>query len=310
LLEPDAGRRVAVDIGATKTVVAYLQGEEIHTVDRFPTPTRADHAVEAIATAIGRSAVAKRLRAVGIGAPGPLNPATGQILSPPNLPGWRNFALTARLENQLGVPVRLENDANLGALGEAVYGSGKDYASMFYLTLSTGIGAGLIINGRIFGGHRGIAGEVYAIEPGYFYGRNTGVNIIELASGPGLVRRAIRAIEEGASTSLSREGLDPKALIAAEEQGDPLAKEVLDGGRNAIAGLLIMVLTTFAPEAVVLAGGLCNESHFYVEPVRARISKWLKIPELAEIPIYRAKLWDTAVLYGAAELVRNPSCVS
>ena len=116
---------------------------------------------------------------------------------------------------------------------------------------------------------------------------------------------ALRAMDAGRRTILKREGLDPRALIAAVDQGDELATEILEVGRNALAGLLIMVLTTIAPEAIVLAGGLCNESHFYVDPVIERVGEWLTIPELAEIPIRRATLWDRAVLYGAAELVRG-----
>ena len=234
-----------------------------------------------------------------------MDPVSGEILAPPNLPGWRNFPLTGRLQDELNLPVRLENDANVGALGEAVYGTGAGYQSIFYLTISTGIGSGLVIDGRIFGGHRGIAGEVYAVEPGHFYGRNGDENLNELASGPGLVRCARRRLANGEKSSLTAlaDDFDTPELLAAAEAGDTVARATLEAGRDAIAGLLTTVLFTIAPESIVLAGGLCTESRWFVDPVRERVKAWMSIPELAQVPIERAKLWDRAVLYGAAQLV-------
>ena len=297
---------VAVDIGATKTVVAAFRDGRMDEMDRFPTADTPEAEVDLIVSAIRGSKLASGVSAVGLGAPGPLDPVSGVILAPPNLPGWRNFPLTERLQGILRVPVSLENDANVGALGEAVYGTGVGYGSIYYLTISTGIGAGLVIDGKIFGGHRGIAGEVFAVEPGHFYGRSGEENLNELASGPGLVRCARRRLAGGEESSLKAldAGFDTPELLAAADAGDRVASGTLEAGRNAIAGLLMTVLFAVAPDSIVLAGGLCTESRWFVDPVREKVKQWMPIPELAEIPIERAKLWDQAVLYGAAQLVR------
>ncbi len=303
---------VAIDIGATKTVVARYRNGEMTPVDRFPTSDDPASEVDTIVRAVKSNGSLNDGApvAIGIGCPGPLNPRTGTMLEPPNLKGWWGYPLVGKLEDALGLPVRLENDANLGALGESVFGSGKGYRSMFYLTLSTGIGAGLIIDGKIFAGYRAMAGEVWAIDTGAFTGTVTGQTVLELASGPGLVRSAIRKIAAAGNTaagksSLSPTGLDTRTLFAAADAGDPIAVDTLKAGQNAIAGLLMMVLMTVAPESIVLAGGLCTESRWFVDPVTEIVRRNLQITQLRDIPITRAELWDQAVLYGAAHLVAS-----
>lgn len=301
-IEDDRASRVAVaDIGATKTVVAYCNEGRIETVGRFPTPSTGTEVVENIVGSLENDGRRPFVR-LGIGAPGPLDAEHGVILDPPNLPGWRDFPLVCELEKRLDVPVRLENDANVGALGEAIFGSGKSYPSVFYLTLSTGIGAGLVIDGRIFSGYRGMAGEVHAIDPGTYFGAETGENIIERSSGPGMVRCAQRRISAGMPTSLDARTLDTYTLLAALDENDRVALETVETARNAIAGLLINVLTIVAPSVIVLAGGLCTENRWFVDPIRERVRRWTTISALRDVPIERATLWDTAVLYGAAVL--------
>ena len=139
-----------MDIGGTKIVTGILENETISILARFPTPHRPEEAVRRIVGSI-RQCRRKDFSAIGIGAPGPLDPEEGVILSPPNLPKWHDFPLAPRLEAELEVPAWLDNDANLGALGEAIHGSGRGLKSIFYF-ISTGIGSGLIIDGRI---HRG-----------------------------------------------------------------------------------------------------------------------------------------------------------
>lgn len=298
---------VAIDIGATKTVVAVLRHGAMKEIARFPTESVPAAEVDSIAAAVKNEPLALHATAVGIGAPGPLDPTRGIILAPPNLPRWRNFPLAERLSSALDKPVQLENDANAGALGEAEDGSGRGFGSVYYLTISTGIGSGLVIDGQIFGGHRGIAGEVYAVEPGHYTGHAGGDNLNELSSGPGMVRRARRKLAAGARSSLeSVAGFDAPELLDAADAADPVALSTLDEARNAIAGLLTSVLFIVAPHVIVLAGGLCTENRWFVEPVRDRVREWLPIPELAEVPIQRATLWDRAVLFGAARMVMPP----
>ena len=142
------------------------------------------------------------------------------------------------------------------------------------------------------------------MEPGHFAGKSGGNNLNELASGPGLIRRAKHSIAAGEPSSLATlPDFNTHELFAAVAQGDALATSILEDGRNAIAGLLTTVLFALAPHSIVLAGGLCTQNEWFVDPVRDRVREWMPIPELARVPIERAALWDKAVLYGAAELV-------
>ena len=293
---------LAVDIGGTKIAVGASQGDEVIILERFPTPREPAAGVRLIAETAKRCPNASRIAVVGVGAPGPLDSGRGCLLTPPNLPGWHNYPLASRLEAELGVPVRLENDANLGALGEVFAGSGRGLSSVFYFTISTGIGAGIIINERIHGGRNTMAGELWAFRPGNFAGVNDEPTVMDLASGPGLLRRAREGIALGKSTALTEVSLDTPSLLRLALEGDPVALETLEEGRNAVAALLVAVIETLAPEAVILGGGLCTDPRWFVEPVKERIRKWIGIPLLAETPVRRASLWDNAVLHGAAAL--------
>ena len=292
--------RISIDIGATKTVVAYYDGSAPEVIERFLTPEQPEDAVQTMTEAVRRDG--GPAQKIGIGAPGPLDPMSGTILQPPNLRKWWNFPLKERLEQELHMPVTIDNDATVGALGEAVFGSGRGYPSVYYITISTGIGAGLVIGGRVFGGHAGLAGEVHAFRPGNFAGQNDGWNVIDLASGPGLIRRTRHRLSEGAESSLGLDDLDTRKILAALQDKDPLAVEIMEDARNAMAAVVMGVLYAVAPSIVVLAGGLCTDNRWYVTPVQERVREWLAYPELRDIPIARAELWDSAVLWGAAVL--------
>lgn len=295
---------IAVDIGATKTVVARVHQGRFRELERFPTAADPEDELSALVAAI-RGETGAGPVAVGIGAPGPLDSATGTILTPPNLPEWRNFPLASRLAAAVEAPVRVENDASLGALGEARFGSGRDVGSMYYLTLSTGIGAGYVLDGELVGGHAGMAGEVWALDPGLFEGAPSGENIIERCSGPGIVRSVERGLADGAVSTLERGAVDTRAIMAALAAGDPLAEAVVERGRAALTGLLMCVILAVAPEMVVLAGGLCTDPAWFVDPVRERLARFQVVRELSGVAIERARLWDQAVLYGAAALAAD-----
>lgn len=292
--------KIVVDIGGTKTVVAEFKNGILSIIARFPTADRYQDQIDAILESLGdRSPI----DAVSIGAPGPLRPEDGIISNPPNLPQWKNVPLAKVLSERLGgIPVKLENDANLGALGEAHFGAGKEYGTVFYLTISTGIGAGIVIDGVIFGGYKTMAGEVHAIDPGLFFGKPSGYNIIERASGPGMLRHATRLIKQGMQSSLDIERLSTSDLFEAFDKEDHVATEVVQTARHALTGLIACVSTIVAPDIVVLGGGLCTNPAWFVDPLRYELPRALSIPELKDIPIRRAMLWDSAVLYGAAIL--------
>ncbi|HYW24230.1 MAG TPA: ROK family protein, partial [Terriglobales bacterium] len=152
-----------IDLGGTQVRVAVARpdGRIVATTRNSTSFLRTPRRVVEWATEqITRLADGESVQGVGIGAPGPGDPARGVVVNPPNLPGWRNVPLAAMVREVLGCPAHLENDANLAGLGEHRQGAGRGTGTMVYITWSTGVGAGLILNGRLFSGAHGAAGEV------------------------------------------------------------------------------------------------------------------------------------------------------
>jgi glucokinase len=294
---------MVVDIGGTKTAIGMLLDGSIHMIDTRPTPADPAEALSFISETAANLDGRNTVGAIGIGAPGPLNAKEGTLLQLPNLPLWRGFPLSEALEKEVGLPVRLENDANLGALGEALYGRGRGLSTVFYLTISTGIGSGLIIDGKIHGGRNGLAGELWTFKPSLFSGIGDGRTVMELASGPGLLAQARTQIAAGVPSVLDSEIRDTVRFMEAVMSGDRLAVDIIEKGRDAVAALLTVVIETVSPDIIVLGGGLCTDTDWYVRPIKERIRRWIDVTDLADVPIHRAQLWDIAVLHGAAALV-------
>jgi glucokinase len=299
----DEGTNVGVDIGASKTELGFLDGGRLRRFFRAPTPQEPGEAVAMIVEAIRGAPLPAAPRAVGIGCPGPLDQDRGIVLAPPNLPQWDELPLAARISDALRVPAALENDANAGALGEAVFGSGKGFRRVFYMTVSTGLGSGIVIDGRIYRGAMGLAGEIWSFEPGAFAGGG-GDNLLDIASGNGLIKQVRRRVAAGEATTLGEEAT-PATVFAAAAAGDALAAEVVEQARDALAGAVGFVLCLLSPDIVVLGGGLCTEPDQLVAPVAAKVRQQMGIAALAEVPIRRAALWRDAVLYGAIRLAER-----
>ena len=152
---------LGVDIGGTKIAAGRVGGNR-QLLSRCELPTLAQERLD-VSLAQVYSAIDSQLTsdvdAIGIAAPGPVNPKTGTILNPSNLPAWRNVPLSALIEDRFHLPCRVENDANAAGLAEALLGAGRGYSIVFYATISTGIGAGIILNGKVYHGKNGAAAE-------------------------------------------------------------------------------------------------------------------------------------------------------
>lgn len=294
---------IGIDIGGTKTKMGYLRDGRMQTFFHERTPRDPDVALDLLTRGLGQAEVAEVVSRIGIGCPGPLDPCRGVVLSPPNLPEWKDFSLSSRLAEALGVPVRLGNDANVGALGEAVYGSARGAETVFYMTISTGIGTGIVSDGRVHGGARGLAGELWAFDPSAFGGVSRG-NVNELASGTGLIRQAERALRAGRPTRIPADDVTSATILRAFGDGDPLAVEIVERARQCLAATLAFVVHVVAPDVIVLGGGLCTDTDWFVRPLQERVPGLVGIPQLRDTPIRRAELWDDAVLYGAISLFK------
>src|SRR5580658_5123438 len=155
---------LGVDIGGTKVAVGIVDRDgKILTQGRKPmiANSTAEAGFEAVTNAIDSmiSAAPDGFQSIGICAPGPLDPKSGVVLNPPNLPCWRNFPLAARVAEVYRVPVKVDNDANAAALAETIWGAARGYCYVFYATVGTGIGTGIVLDGGIYHGHTGSAGE-------------------------------------------------------------------------------------------------------------------------------------------------------
>lgn len=279
---------VGVDLGGTKiyTALATVDGE---VRSEIKVPTLAAEGYERVLKRIAETvAEVKRLAGfpgkplrIGLGAPGPLDVKKGVVHVAPNL-GWRDVPLKASLEQLLGVPVFLENDANLAAWGEFIYGAGKDVADMVYMTVSTGIGGGLVIDGKIYRGSSYGAGEVGHITvfpdgPECHCG-NRGC-LEALASGTAVAREARKLIAHGAGRAiLSLADGKPEAITAktvgfAAAQGDAEAQELLDSAARWLGVGVAAVLNLLNPEMVVLGGGMMKSASLFWETLSDEVQR-------------------------------------
>lgn len=278
---------VGVDLGGTKirTALATLDGEVRAEVE-VPTDAAAGYArvLERIAGTIEevrRQAgfPGKPLR-VGLGAPGPLDPEKGIIHVAPNL-GWRHVRVAADLAALVGAPVLLENDANLAALGEFVYGAGKGARDMVYITVSTGIGGGLILGGRLYRGSSSGAGEIGHITllpdgPVCSCG-NRGC-LEALASGTAVARRARELIKQGKGQRILAlaggvpEAVSAKVVAAAAQQGDTEAKSLFDEVAHWLGIGVAAVANLLNPAVIVLGGGMMKSAALFWEKLGAEVA--------------------------------------
>ena len=277
-----------IDIGASKTRMAIYQNGKLVPFFHQPTPQDPEIFISMVSAALHRSV--SDLSGIGIGCPGPLDQERGLVLSPPNLPQWDRFPVADRLEREFGVPVFLENDGNAGALGEALFGSARDCRRVFYMTISTGLGTGIVIDRRVYRGAHGLAGEIWAFDPGHF--PNSGRNVIlnELASGTGMVLQARHYLEQGEESSVTAGVRDSRTVLEAAEQGDALAVRIVKETRETLGTTLLFVLYLLDPDVIVLGGGLCTQPHRIVDPVLELVRQRLRIPTQACYTAHRPQL--------------------
>ena len=270
------------------------------------------HLIERLITLAGGK---DNVGGVGVCAPGPLNPKTGVIINPPNLPGWRNIRLARLLENHFHLPARVENDANAAGLAEVLFGAAVGYRDVFYVTVSTGIGTGIIINKKIYHGKNGVGGEGGHVSidfnSPYRCGCGTPGCIEALAAGPAMARRACVALEqEHSMPSLLRElsggdlrKITPVMIQEAARRGDCMAKSLVDDTGFFLGVWLAGMISLFDPEAIVIGGGVSQIGKSLFDKIRQTIPNYTINRRFVEkLPILPAKLQTNVGVYGAASV--------
>ncbi len=242
---------LGVDLGGTRLRVAVFDrdGSMLHR-SVIPTPRDQPQAlVAAMKGALAESTIDVRGAVVGV--PGPISYADGTAIRLPNLPGWEQHISAQRLAAEVALPVLLANDADLAALGEHRYGAGRGTTDMVYVTSSTGVGAGVIIGGRLLRGQRSLAEVGHTIIE-----RATGGTVEDLGSGTALSRAA---------------GLDGATVTAQAQAGDERARAVFREVADAFAIGVFNLVHCFMPERVVIGGGVSQAGELLLEPIRERL---------------------------------------
>jgi glucokinase len=296
---------LGVDVGGTK-IAAGIVDEEARLEQCLVVPTRAAEGVE-VSTGqvygIIERLMRPGIRAVGICAPGPLNPKTGVVLNPPNLFGWQDVPLAAEVSRRFGVPCRVENDANAAGLAEYLFGAARGYASVLYATLSTGIGAGIVLDGKIYHGKNGAAAEgghvIVDCHSRLVCNCGSPGCIEALASGPAMARRAAELLPEYPGTSLAG-ALTAEDIGRGVAIGDPLALRVLDEAVEYLGAWLGSMISVLDPDIVVIGGGVARMGEALFSRLR-RITPTRTINQFAaQTPIVPAQLAENVGVLGAA----------
>ena len=288
---------VAIDIGGTNTRVA-LADEELNIIERKQFATDSENPD----VTLGKIAEVIKsfdcdIVGAGISCPGPLDLINGKILTPPNLKGqWHNLKVAEELSKLINKPVYLENDANLAGLAEAVVGEGKDYNYVQFFTVSTGLGAGFVINKEIYHGAHGFGNEVancVMMKDGPSHGSIIPGGIEAISSGTAITSRAVKA------------GLDVKHAGEVNDlakAGNEVAKQIMDDAKEYLANFIGVVYGYADPEIVILGGSVALKIDGFVEEVEALAKE--RVYEIMKpyVKVRKSTLNEDSGLIGAAYL--------
>lgn len=308
---------IAVDLGGTQ-IRAALCGPDGQIFRRIARLTEAQDGLDAviervfqtITEAVGDTPLAE-IAGIGVGAPGPINPITGVMLQAPNLPGFDRVPLRTLISQHFGRPTFLGNDANLAALAEHRFGAGCGIRDMIYLTISTGIGSGIIVDGRILVGAEGLAaeaGHMVIVPDGPRCSCGATGCLEALASGPAIARYAVQRIRAGKKSRISKmvddnlAKVDAKTVNMAAQRGDKLAINTFQRAGTYLGIGIANLLRLFNPRVVVLGGSVTKAGPFLFDPMRAAIEAYAPPIYWQSLSIAPAALGDDVGLLGAAAL--------
>lgn len=313
---------IGVDIGGTKIAAGLVDARtgEVRAQVRVPMVAhgKCEEGLNAVKGALDAllksvSMDLRRIRAIGLCAPGPLDPRAGVVVNPPNVPCWRNFPLADEIAKAYGVAVKLDNDANAAGLAEAIWGAGRGFQNVFYATIGTGIGTGIVLNGEILHGRTGAAGEGGHVSIDYRGPRCAcGKHgcIEAFAAGP--------AIALAARAGLAKRPQDSKALLdfaggkieavtsetvgKAYAKGDRLAKDVLTQTVEYLSFWLGNVIDLLEPDVIIMGGGVSAMLRPFFKELSESLPQRCENQRASEIPIVPAHFGGDAGIAGAAAI--------
>lgn len=298
---------LGLDFGGTK-LAAGLADDEGRVIAFWRCPTNAEGGPEAalaamrdmVASGTQSSASSSQLAAVGISFGGPVNSRRTHTVLSHHGPGWEDYPLVDRVASIWGCPVAMDNDANAAALGEYRFGAGQGCRDLLYVTVSTGIGAGIVIDGKLYQGTHGLAGEVghtIVVPNGPLCPCGKRGCLEAVASGPSIAR-----------AYAEREGIDQRAVTAADvfrraAAGDVRAEETLNVAIEILGIGLANAINILDPDAVVVGGGVTGAGERFFAPLRTAVRAHCAPSAPDSVPIVPAKLGDHVGVLGAIALV-------
>lgn len=314
---------LAVDLGGSKIVSALVssEGQILH---REYFPTLAEEGAAAVIGRIVASAGAlmdnagmapSSLAGIAVAAAGAIDPAKGIVTDSPNLPGWHNIPLKDEIEKALGVMTFIVNDATAAALGEHRFGAGRGVRHLIYLTVSTGIGGGIIVDNRLYSGASGSAGEMGHMTIDINGPRcpcgNTGCLEV-LASGKAVAREAQRLIGQGTKTVMREiaeghaEFVTAQTVAAAANRGDAVAISIVNKAANYLGIGLVNLVNIFNPEMIIVGGGMAKMGEMLLQPARKLVAERAFQYPAGIVRIVSSELGDNSGILGAVAFVTGP----
>ena len=270
---------LACDVGGTRLRVAVVEtGGAIVSREVIPTPKKDPNALARAMRSLAEKA-GQPMKGAVVGLPGLIDYSRGEVLTLPNLPDWEGSLSAVRLGAELGVPVLLANDADLAALGEHRYGAGRGSQDMLYVTSSTGVGAGVIIRGRLLHGRLSLAEAGHTIIDW-----TTGDTLETLGSGTALARAA---------------GADAAAVAARAAAGEPVAAQHFASTAEAFAVGVFNLVHCYSPEVVVIGGGMSRSGELLLAPIRERLARCRPNCAASTAKVVKAQGDDDVGLRGA-----------
>ncbi len=308
-----AALAIGIDLGGTQ-IRAALIDQHGTILQRIADLTKADagpdvvtEQIEALVAQVKVGIEPARILGAGVSSPGPLDTKKGIALAVPTLAGFDNFPLRAALAEKLALPVLLENDGIAAALGEWTFGAAKGWENVVYVTVSTGIGGGVIADGRVVRGRSGMAGHV-----GHMVFMRGGERCAcgnrgcfeAYGSGPAFTRRAAVAAAGDGRTSLGKDGrpITAAAVFAAAEAGDDLAGVLVREEAEILGQGFASLLHLYSPDILVMGGGMANQFEVLESGIMASL-RACAMPAFRDTPVVRAALGNNSGLIGAASLV-------
>ncbi len=308
---------IGVDIGATK-IASGLLDQNGNLLKTEVVPTLAHEDREAVLNQVYKSIEIlnpdfEQIKGIGVCAPGPLK--DGVIINPPNIPHWQNLSLANIIAERYSLPVHLENDANAAGFAEMIFGAAKGYKNFVYVTISTGIGTGIIIEGKIYRGKNSMAGEGghVTINHNEAVGCSCGVpGCIEgLASGTAIAKRAQHRMKNNPKVQtvlwdysggeLSK--ISTHEINKAIKADDKFAEELIEDAANQIGIWLGSVVSLLDPEAIIVGGGVAQIGDILFNKIKSTMPRYTINAFADQTPIIPAALKKDVGIYGAASLL-------